>query len=249
MSAKNVPAVYGTALDHYDPATRDAVWRTLSESLYPGASTRAVISAVDYCRARGLDVLKRPVHIIQVQVAGGMREVVIPGIYELRTTAMRTGLYMGASRPEYGPTQKWSGIEAPEWCEITVYRWVPAARVRAEFHARVYFREVCKPNARWKAAPIQMLTKCTEAAALRAAFPDTLGGIMSAEEMSGATIDADVAETQPAASQVERARAAVHRIVAPQDAPAPAPAPEPKHDVGALIGAIDGASSRDELAS
>jgi transcriptional regulator of met regulon len=61
----------------------------------------------------------------------------------------------------------------------------------AEFPVRVYFREVCGTkrkdggfiaNARWGKAPIQMLTKCTEAAGLREAFPDELGGQMAAEE-------------------------------------------------------------------
>jgi hypothetical protein len=40
-------------------------------------------------------------------------------------------------------------------------------------------------NDRWSTAKQQMLTKCTEAAALREAFPDELGGTHTAEEMEG----------------------------------------------------------------
>jgi hypothetical protein len=60
-----------------------------------------------------------------------------------------------------------------------------------EFPVVTYFREVVAlksggiANSRWSRAPIQMLTKCAEAAALREAFPDELGGTMTEEEMSG----------------------------------------------------------------
>jgi hypothetical protein len=83
-----------------------------------------------------------------------------------------------------------------EWCEITIYRWNMAATTKTEFPVRVYFRECCgtkydkktsetRANARWSKAPVQMLTKCTEGAGLREAFPDELGGQMMVEEMEG----------------------------------------------------------------
>ncbi len=40
-------------------------------------------------------------------------------------------------------------------------------------------------NARWTRAPRQMLAKCTEAAGLREAFPEEIGGEPTAEEMDG----------------------------------------------------------------
>jgi hypothetical protein len=119
------------------------------------------------------------------------RDVVMPGIYELRTTAQRTGEYLGHAKPEYGPIVKVAGVDAPEWCEFTVYRWNPLAGLKAEFPVRVLFAEVVATkrdgaaNARWSKAPTQMLTKCAEAAALREAFPDELGGQQTAEEMDG----------------------------------------------------------------
>ena len=79
---------------------------------------------------------------------------------------------------------------------MTFYRWNVAAAQRVEFPVTVYFREVVatksggQANARWSKAPIQMLTKCTEAAGLREAFPDEFGGEVTAEEMDGQrTID------------------------------------------------------------
>jgi phage recombination protein Bet len=173
----------------------EAQWRTLCSSLYPGADPKSVLMVLDYCKARQLDPLKKPCHIVPMQVKDartntyGWRDVVMPGIYEYRTTAQRTGDYLGHSKPAYGETQDFRGTAAPEWCELTAFRHHPAGKV--EFPVRVYFREVVgtnnegKPNARWAKAPIQMLTKCAEAAALREAFPDEFGGEVTAEEMDG----------------------------------------------------------------
>jgi len=173
----------------------EAQWRTLMNSLYPGARAESVLMVWDYCKARQLDPLKRPCHIVPIDVKVGdkyeKRDVVMPGIYELRTTAQRTGAYVGHAKPEYGPTITYAGVQAPEWCDFTAYRWNPDAKVRAEFPVRTFFREVVatnrdgKANSRWSKAPTQMLTKCSEAAALREAFPDELGGQQTEEEMDG----------------------------------------------------------------
>jgi len=169
----------------------------------------------DYCKARKLDPLKKPCHIVPMQIRGDngeyyWRDVVMPGIYEYRTTANRTGEYLGHSKPEYGPIVEYMGVKAPEWCDITVYRWNTEAKMRAEFPVQVKFSECVgttwdkkagehKVNARWTKAPQQMITKCAEAAALREAFPDELGGTHTAEEMDGqrATNEPIEAEVKP----------------------------------------------------
>ena len=176
----------------------EAQWRTLKSSLYPGASSEAVLMVIDYCAARHLDPLKRPCHIVPVEVKVGdkyeWREIVMPGIYELRTTAQRTGEYLGHSVPEYGEIVEVAGVKAPEWCSITFYRWHAGTSQRIEFPITTWFREVVattkdrKANARWAKAPVQMMTKCCEAAGLREAFPDEIGGEHAAEEMDGRAI-------------------------------------------------------------
>lgn len=171
-------------------------WRTLV-NLYPGAQSESILLVFDYCRARKLDPMKKPCHIVPMSVKDAKsgqyiwRDVVMPGIYEYRTTATRTGQYMGHSEPQYGELTEYVGTTAPLWCSLTVYRWNAAAGQRSEYPVRVYFAEVVAleksgdANARWRKAPIQMLTKCTEAAALREAFPDEFGGEVTAEEMEG----------------------------------------------------------------
>lgn len=173
----------------------EAQWTTLSRNLFPGANPSSVLMVWDYCVARKLDPMKKPCHIVpmDVKTPNGYekRDVVMPGIYEHRTTAQRTGQYLGHAKPEYGPVVQFGGVQAPEWCDFTVYRWNPLAGVRSEYPVRVYFAEVAatnrdgKCNARWTKAPVQMLTKCAEAAALREAFPDEIGGEQTAEEMDG----------------------------------------------------------------
>ncbi len=186
----------------------EAQWRTLMNNLYPGAAAESVVMVWDYCAARKLDPLKKPCHIVPMRVKDaktgdyGWRDVVMPGIYEYRTTAMRTGEYMGHSKPEYGPTVEHLGATVPEWCAMTIYRWNAHANQRTEYPVQVYFRECAgtakdkqtgKPylNQRWATAPIQMMTKCTEAYGLREAFPDELGGEVTAEEFEGQVIEHD----------------------------------------------------------
>ena len=191
----------------------EAQWLTLSRNLYPGANPNSVLLVWDYCIARKLDPLKKPCHIVPMEVtvktSSGerkeWRDVVMPGIYEYRTTAQRTQLYLGHSDPAYGPLVKFAGVEAPEWCAMTVYRWNNLAQEKVAFPVRVFFREVVatnrtgQANARWTKAPIQMLTKCTEAAALREAFPDEFGGEVTAEEMDGQrTFDVTAEPERPA---------------------------------------------------
>lgn len=187
----------------------EAQWRTLINNLFPGAKSESVIMVWDYCVARKLDPMKKPCHIVPMQVKDSSsgdyvwRDVVMPGIYEYRTTASRTRLYLGHAKPVYGERVEYMGVLAPEYCEFIVYKWNPEAKMRAEFPVGVRFSEVVGTrkdkktgeivvNDRWSRAPQQMLTKCAEAAALREAFPDELGGTHTAEEMDGQTQEVEV---------------------------------------------------------
>lgn len=212
-----------TALVPAEPALPEAVarrgateaqWRTLCGSLYPGANPQSVLLVLDYCKARNLDPMKKACHIVAMEVKDAKtavyswRDVIMPGIYEYRTTAHRTGEYLGHDPVVYGPDQQYKNLTVPEWVELTVYRWNQLAKIKAPFTVRTYFREVVAlskdkqtqqwgPNARWSKAPIQMVCKCNEAAALREAFPDVLGGTLTEEEMDGQrAITIDVTKEQ-----------------------------------------------------
>lgn len=194
-------------------------FRVLSETIWPGAkSPTSIIMAVDYCNARKLDPMKRPVHIVPMWSTkhGKTVETIWPGISETRTTAHRTGQYVGCSRPEWGPvierefvaydkqgreTERHT-VSFPEWCCITVKRRHPSGYIE-EYTAEVWWEEAYATENRWSEVPNEMwrgrargqLAKCTEAAALRMAFPEELGNEYTAEEMAGRVLN-DVTGTR-----------------------------------------------------
>lgn len=182
-----------------------AVWTTLQNSVFPGAKDESILLAVDYCKARKLDILKKPCHIVPMSVTDAKtgnknwRDVIMPGIYEQRITAFRTGQMAGQDEPVFGDTVTFRGIEAPEWCRVTVYRFIN--NERCAFSHTEYFSEACattkegKPNSMWSKRPRGQLAKCAEAGALRKAFPDELGGVITADEVNEEPINQHSAAT------------------------------------------------------
>lgn len=210
----NLPAIRGPRLP-YHPMVEErfgidrASWKALVEAIFPNAtSVESVILALSYCKARRLDPFKRNVHIVPIwsKDAGGMVDTIWPGIGELRTTAFRTREYAGRDDTEYGPdiTMKVGSKEVtfPEWARTTVYRMVAGQRV-AFAGPRVYWLETYAnykrgddtPNEMWADRPRGQLEKCSEAAALRAAFPEEIGSDYIPEEVQhgsgrpGLTVD------------------------------------------------------------
>lgn len=217
-----------------------AQWRVLVDQIFPAAKTvEAVTMALSYCRARKLDIFKKPVHIVPMYstVLGKMVETVWPGIAEIRTTAFRTGEYAGIDAVEFGPMleRTFTGttgrddrekevtktVRFPEWASVVVYRWTKGEK--AAFHTKIYWEETYAtigktdvPNDMWGKRPRGQFDKCVEAAALRKAFPEEIGSMYAAEEMEGRVIDHDVSDRSAPAAQIS--------ATAPK-APAPPPPP------------------------
>lgn len=215
-SSENVPAIMAPRLA-WHPAVQDrfgidkSAWKVLVESTWPSARTPdSVILALSYCKARNLDPFKRPVHIVPITIKKGDNfvdiETVWPAISETRTTAFRTKDYAGMDPPAFGPTKTFNlvdqakegstyvdvpvSIDAPEWCQITVYRLVDGV-ARPYPGPRVYWQEFyapknrfcTAPNEQWRRKPSYMLEKCAEATALRRAFPEEYGDKYAIEEL------------------------------------------------------------------
>ncbi|QKJ88060.1 phage recombination protein Bet [Paramixta manurensis] len=182
-----------------------ATWSALKNSIYPGAKDESVMMALDYCRARQLDPLMKPVHLVPMSVKDAKtgknewRDVVMPGIGLYRIQADRSGDYAGAHEPEFGPdvTQQLNGVEVtfPQFCKYTVCKRMPSGEI-VEFSAKEYWienyatagRDTTAPNAMWKKRPYGQLAKCAEAQALRKAWPE-IGQQPTAEEMEGKTLE------------------------------------------------------------
>ncbi len=188
----------------------EPTWNALCNTIYPGANPDSVVMAIDYCKARGLDILLKPVHLVPMQVTDARskekvwRDVPMPGIGMYRIQADRSGNYAGVDEPVFGPdvTEEFQDpynqsakikVTYPQWCKYTVYKMVNGQRVA--FHALERWKEnyatqsgktEC-PNAMWRKRPYAQLAKCTEAQALRKAWPE-IGSEPTAEEMEGKEI-------------------------------------------------------------
>ena len=183
-------------------------WKVLKETIFPDAADASILMAVDYCKVRHLDILKKPVHIVPIWNSDKNRYVdtVWQGISELRTTAMRTKEYAGIDETVYGEdiTQNISGVTLtfPKYAQVTVYRNIAGSRV-AFVGDKVYWLENFSkkkdgsPNAMWRQRPYGQIAKCAEAAALRKAFPEEIGNDYTAEEMEGKTTNVNIIEAVP----------------------------------------------------
>lgn len=202
-------------------------WQVLSDVIFPNAqSSQSIVLAVQYCKARNLDIMKKVVHIVPMYSTAlkALVDTIWPGIAEVRITATRTGDYAGKDAAEFGDEMereftatnqqgnvtKTETVYFPEWCCITVYRMVRGVRC-AFVGPKVYWDEAYAtesrfsdiPNEMWKSRRNGQLEKCAEAAALRAAFPEELGGEYTAEEMHGRVIEGTAAETHYATTGAE----------------------------------------------
>lgn len=255
------------------------MWRALVEAVYPAAKTvEGIILAVSYCKSKNYDVMKKFVHVVPIWNSALGKEVegVWEGVAALRATAFRTGEYAGCDKTEFGPlkTMHFEGVTGkgqyekkvsadvtfPEWAQVTVYRLVQG--VRCAFPGpKVYWLAAygCQgksdvPNDKWQeGGGSYMLEKCTEAAALRKAFPEDLGSINAAEEMEGRkfsnmgapTIDHEPPPPRPTRESVQAADdAAANQAQELKDAEARAAGRMPDHDEDGVV--IEEEDHRDE---
>lgn len=192
------------------------IWQVLCESVFPSAKTpQAIVMAWHYCKARKLDILKKPVNIVPMWSRALKKQVetVWPSINEVQVTASRTGQYAGMDAPVWGAIieRKFKGnikgyneegdweegtkeitLLFPESCSVTVYRMINGVRCPftepvfwLEAYARLGKTEV--PNGMWQKRPRGQFLKVAKAFSIRAAFPEE--GDHIADEMEGHAIE------------------------------------------------------------
>lgn len=152
-------------------------------------------------KAIGLDPFAKQVYFTKRRQRQGdtwvERITVEPTIDGFRVKAARTGEMDGCEDPLWcGPDGVWRDVwlekEPPKAAKITVYR----RNHRKHYSAVARFDEYAQRTRdngltqMWQKMPGAMLAKCAEALALRRAFPETLGGIYSHEEMMQADTEA-----------------------------------------------------------
>ncbi len=124
------------------------------------------------CKNMGLDPLKPGmVHFIKY---GSNPGSIVVGIEGFRAKAHRTGKLSGIKR---GIMRDGDGRCVGAWCEVKRKDWEDVAR------EEVSLAEYSTGKAMWAKMPETMIKKVAEAAALRMAFSDELGGVITEEEM------------------------------------------------------------------
>jgi phage recombination protein Bet len=193
-------------------AKLDLITRTVAN----GASIDELAIFLYQCRRTGLDPLSRQLYCIMRQGKATLQT----GIDGYRLIAQRTKQYAGMDPILYdeGLTEYemlHEGRQHPTTCTVTVYRLLDG--IRFPFSATAAWDEY-KPapgqsgngDSMWRKMPYTMLSKCSEALALRRGFPQELGGIYTHEEMEQAgpaiTVESRDVTGQPPPTQASPGR-------------------------------------------
>lgn len=173
--------------------------------VYKGASDKGLALVMSYCKARKIDPLLKPVHIVKMKSKIGERwvdeDTIMPGIGLYRIQASRSGC-MGISQPAFGDIvhERVGSIELryPLSATVAVKKLMPNGLI-AEFQATEFWLENyankgakyeggkkvgidASPNDMWAKRPFGQLAKCAEAQALRKAFPEVVDNLPTFEE-------------------------------------------------------------------
>ena len=191
----------------------DLVKRTVA----PGLTDEEFALFCHIARVRHLDPLQRQIHAVKrktwnAQANGGKgayedKMTIQTAIDGYRSIANRTGLYM--------PSDKGALLEGSGDVSMRITMWVkkyhPISASWHEFSATAYYREFVQtrkdenkkviPNSMWEKMPVNQLTKCAEALALRKGWPEELGGIYVDEEMQHADSPTVLPPTQTQSQQ------------------------------------------------
>jgi len=166
----------------------------ISTTIAPGCSADELRLFAYACQRTGLDPFSKQIYAIK----RGGKMTIQAGIDGLRSIAERTGQLDGSET-------YWCG-EDGQWADVWLSSKPPAAAKtiihrKGSSHPFVGVARFADYNAGqglWSKMPAAMIAKCSEALALRKAFPADLSGVYSTDEMQQAEVEPVTVTTAPA---------------------------------------------------
>jgi len=154
----------------------------ISSTIAPGCSGDELRLFAYACQRTGLDPFSKQIYAIK----RGGRMTVQAGIDGLRSIAERTGQLDGSETFWCGEDGQWQdvwlGSKPPAAAKTIIHR----KGASHPFVGVARFTDYNAGQGLWNKMPAVMIAKCSEALALRKAFPADLSGVYSTDEMQQA---------------------------------------------------------------
>jgi phage recombination protein Bet len=204
--------------------------KLLSDHIMKGATPIELQYFGEVCKRVGLDPFKKQIHAVQRWDSNANRLVwsYQTGIDGYVAIAHRGGLCAGIEDVKFLPADE--STPNPIKATCTVWKVVGGQRVPFTASARwseyVQTKKDGKPNSMWMKMPYGQLGKCAKALALRMAFPEEIGGILTDVEMEQADSEGERPGPQPKGPRQFDLESRPFEETAPQTASAP-PVEEP----------------------
>ncbi|NDG01371.1 MAG: phage recombination protein Bet [Synechococcaceae bacterium WBB_32_011] len=166
----------------------------ISSTIAPGCTPDELKLFSYACQRSGLDPFSRQIYAIK----RGGKLTIMTSIDGLRSIAERTGQLDGSSTEWCGDdgiwADVWLGKTPPAAAKTVIYR----KGASHPFVGVARFQDYNAGQGLWSKMPAAMIAKCSEALALRKAFPADLSGLYSSDEMEQAETVTVTATPTPA---------------------------------------------------
>jgi phage recombination protein Bet len=166
----------------------------ISTTIAPGCSGDELRLFAYACQRTGLDPFSKQIYAIK----RGGKMTIQAGIDGLRSIAERTGQLDGSETLWCGDdgqwTDVWLGSKPPAAAKTTIWR----KGASHPFTGVARFADYNAGQGLWSKMGAAMIAKCSEALALRKAFPADLSGVYSTDEMEQAEVQPVTVTAAPA---------------------------------------------------
>ena len=167
----------------------------ISSTIAPGCTGDELRLFAYACQRTGLDPFSKQIYAIK----RGGKMTIQAGIDGLRSIAERTGQLDGSETYWCGEDGAWAdvwlGSKPPAAAKTVIHR----KGSQHPFVGVARFADYNAGQGLWSKMPAAMIAKCSEALALRKAFPADLSGVYSTDEMQQAEVEpVTVTTTLPA---------------------------------------------------